>query len=189
MSISGLGVSLWNWNALRPSHGTNEEPVSPAEAVPEVRRGRGALPEDAVGRMPPVQAKEQSPEGQRTPGEWEPEGECQTCKNRTYQDGSDDPGVSFKTPTKISPEKAASMVRAHEMEHVVRNQQEAMRENRKVVSQSVTYHNAICPECGRTYVSGGTTRTVTRDGDMSSLFQAGIAQENEEKGQRLSLTA
>ncbi len=30
-----------------------------------------------------------------------------------------------------------------------------------MVSQSVTYHTAICPECGKAYVSGGTTRTVT----------------------------
>ena len=90
------------------------------------------------------------------------EGECQTCKERKYQDGSDDPGVSFKTPTNIAPEQAASAVRGHESEHVVREQAKARREDRKVVSQSVTYHTAICPECGKVYVSGGTTRTVTR---------------------------
>ena len=90
------------------------------------------------------------------------EDECQTCKERKYQDGSDDPGVSFKTPTNIAPEQAASAVRGHENEHVVREQAKAQRENRKVVSQSVTYHTAICPECGKVYVSGGTTRTVTR---------------------------
>ena len=38
----------------------------------------------------------------------------------------------------------------------------ATREDRKVVSQSVTYHTAICPECGKSYVSGGTTRTATK---------------------------
>lgn len=89
------------------------------------------------------------------------EGECQTCKERKYQDGSDDPGVSFKTPTNIDPDQAPSAVRGHEMEHVYREQAKASREGRKVVSQSVTYHTAICPECGRAYVSGGTTRTVT----------------------------
>ena len=89
------------------------------------------------------------------------EGECQTCKERKYQDGSDDPGVSFKTPTNIDPDQAPSAVRGHEMEHVYREQAKAQREGRKVVSQSVTYHTAICPECGRAYVSGGTTRTVT----------------------------
>jgi len=90
------------------------------------------------------------------------EGECQTCKERKYQDGSNDPGVSFKTPTNIAPEQAASAVRGHENEHVVREQAKAQREDRKVVSQSVTYHTDICPECGKVYVSGGTTRTVTK---------------------------
>ena len=89
------------------------------------------------------------------------EGECQTCKERKYQDGSDDPGVSFKTPTNVDPDMAASAVRGHEMEHVYREQAKAQREDREVVSQNVTYHSAICPECGRAYVSGGTTRTVT----------------------------
>ena len=90
------------------------------------------------------------------------EEECQTCKERKYQDGSDDPGVSFKTPTHVAPEQAAAAVRGHENEHVVREQAQAQQEGRKVVSQSVTYHTAICPECGDVYVSGGTTRTVTK---------------------------
>lgn len=90
------------------------------------------------------------------------EGECQTCKERKYQDGSDDPGVSFKTPTHIGPDQAAAAVRGHENEHVVREQAKAQREDRKVVSQSVTYHTDICPECGKVYVSGGTTHTITK---------------------------
>ena len=97
------------------------------------------------------------------------ESECQTCAERKYQDGSDDPGVSFKTATHISPDRAASAVRGHEMEHVNRNQAKAQREGREVVSQSVTIHTDICPECGRVYTSGGTTRTVTRgDGDNAA---------------------
>lgn len=87
--------------------------------------------------------------------------ECQTCKNRKYQDGSDDPGVSFKTATNLSPERAATAVRSHEMEHLHHERAKAHREDRKVVSQSVTIHTAICPECGTAYVSGGTTRTTT----------------------------
>ncbi|MCI8910207.1 MAG: hypothetical protein HFG09_05965 [Oscillibacter sp.] len=90
------------------------------------------------------------------------EAECQTCKERKYQDGSDDPGVSFKTASHIDPNQAASVVRGHEQEHVVREQAKAAREDREVVSQSVTLHTGICPECGKAYVSGGTTRTVTR---------------------------
>ena len=30
----------------------------------------------------------------------------------------------------------------------------------KVVSVGVSIHTAVCPECGRTYVSGGTTHSV-----------------------------
>jgi len=90
------------------------------------------------------------------------DGECQTCENRKYQDGSDDPGVSFKTATKLSPEEAATAVRGHEMEHVTREQAKASREDRQVISQSVTIKTAICPECGTVYTAGGTTRTVTK---------------------------
>ena len=99
------------------------------------------------------------------------EAECQTCKERKYQDGSDDPGVSFKTPTNIAPEQAASAVRGHENEHVVREQAKARQEDRKVVSQSVTYHTDICPECGKVYVSGGTTRTITRANNSQQAGQ------------------
>ena len=88
--------------------------------------------------------------------------ECKTCAKRKYQDGSDDPGVSFKTAAHISPEQSATKVRSHEYEHVVREQSKADRENKEVVSQSVRLHTDICPECGRTYVSGGVTNTVTR---------------------------
>lgn len=120
--------------------------------------------------------------------------ECQTCKNRKYQDGSDDPGVSFKTPTKISADRAASAVRSHENEHVVRERAEANREGRKVVSQSVVYHSAICPECGEAYISGGTTRTVTKADNkteevnpVKERFQVGV--EKEQKGSFLDTVA
>ena len=87
---------------------------------------------------------------------------CQTCKNRKYQDGSDDPGVSFKSPTKVDSKAAAAAVKGHEMEHVFREKNKAQSEGRKVVSQNVAIHTNICPECGKVYVSGGTTRTVTK---------------------------
>lgn len=107
----------------------------------------------------------------KSPQEVMEEGECQTCKERKYQDGSDDPGVSFKTPTNVAPEQAASAVRGHENEHVVREQAKAQRNDRRVVSQSVTYHTAICPECGKVYVSGGTTRTVTKANNSQQADQ------------------
>ena len=109
------------------------------------------------------------------------EGECQTCESRKYQDGSDDMGVSFQTPTNIKPEQAASAVRGHEMEHVYREQAKAGREGRKVVSQTVTMHTEICPECGKSYVSGGTTRTVTKADTDSAAQQQDLARQNEEE--------
>lgn len=117
--------------------------------------------------------------------------ECQTCENRKYKDGSDDPGVSFKTPTNIRPENASSAVRGHEGEHVVRERAKADREDRKVVSQSVTYHTAICPECGTPYISGGTTQTVTKANPeqerLAARFQVGM--NIEEKGRFFDMTA
>ena len=170
------------WMAHKPaSPETPVQPVRPGPAISPNEAGsarlglpvrQGADPVEMAVRMR-IQYGEPTPEGVRQPDGAAPglgaesvqkaaeEGECQTCKERKYQDGSDDAGVSFKTPTKIDPDQAASAVRGHEMEHVVREQAKAQREDRKVVSQSVTYHTAICPECGRAYVSGGTTRTVT----------------------------
>ncbi|MCI8649257.1 MAG: hypothetical protein HFG20_03990 [Anaerotruncus sp.] len=101
--------------------------------------------------------------------------ECQTCENRRYQDGSDDPGVSFKTPGKIAPQLSASVVRGHEMEHVFREQAKAEREDRDVVSQRVTLHLGVCPECGKAYVSGGTTETVTKG--KQNLFKVGLSED------------
>lgn len=98
---------------------------------------------------------------------------CKTCQMRAYQDGSNDPGVSMKSPTKISPENAASAVMSHEQEHVTREQAKAKSEDRQVVSQSVVLHNAICPECGKTYVSGGTTTTVTASKQEKNIFDNG----------------
>lgn len=88
--------------------------------------------------------------------------ECQTCKSRRYQDVSNDPGVSFKTPGKINPGSSGAVVMSHEQEHVRNENAKAIREDRKVVSQSVRLQTSVCPECGRSYVSGGVTTTVTK---------------------------
>ena len=53
----------------------------------------------------------------KSPGRKSSPAECETCKNRKYQDGSDEM-VSFKSATHISPQSAASAVRSHEQEHV-----------------------------------------------------------------------
>ena len=112
------------------------------------------------------------------------EGKCQTCEKRKYQDESDDMGVSFQTPTNIAPEQAAAAVRGHENEHVVREQAKAQQEGRRVVSQSVTLHTDICPECGKVYVSGGTTRTVTA---AENGQQADQQTQQEQEGKGLSV--
>jgi hypothetical protein len=87
--------------------------------------------------------------------------ECETCANRKYQDGSDEM-VSFKSATHISPEAAATAVRAHEGEHVSNAYDKAAKNDGEVVNASVAIHTSVCPECGRTYVSGGTTTTTIR---------------------------
>lgn len=85
--------------------------------------------------------------------------ECETCANRTYQDGSDENDVSFKTPSKIPQSIAASVVLGHEHEHVANAYEKERNGEGEVKRVSVTLHNDICPECGRVFVSGGVTHT------------------------------
>ena len=159
--------------AVRPVDGNEQKPgrfalslregADPVEMAVRMRiKYMGDDPAGQKSALGADQLKDPALENTKSPQEVMEEGECQTCKERKYQDGSDDPGVSFKTPTSVAPEQAAGAVRGHENEHVVREQAKARREDRKVVSQSVTYHTGICPECGTAYVSGGTTRTVTK---------------------------
>lgn len=163
-------------------------PVSDQEASQPIRLGpvlrEGADPAEMAVRMRirpyeeagAANAPEKALEGNQAAGvesaqEALEEGKCETCEKRKYQDGSDDMGVSFQTPTRIAPEQAASAVRGHEQEHVVREQDKARREDRRVVSQSVTLHSDICPECGKSYISGGTTRTVTAAQEQADTQQ------------------
>lgn len=115
------------------------------------------------------------------------DGKCETCENRKYQDGSSDPGVSFKTASKVTG-SAEAAVRGHEYEHVNRNRARAERENKEILYQSVTLSRAICPECGKSYVSGGETVTVTR-GKQDIRFDAGLEGFGGEKGRLLDVVA
>ena len=114
--------------------------------------------------------------------------ECQTCKNRRYQDGSDDFGVSFQTPTRVDPKAAGAAVRGHEQEHVSRNKSKAEREGKEIVSQSVTIHTGICPECGKVYISGGTTRTTTKNAS-DNKYNVGMSDPTMDSGRNLNTAA
>lgn len=96
--------------------------------------------------------------------------QCETCKNRKYQDGSNE-NVSFKSAAHISPNAAGSAVRAHEGEHVSNAYAKAAEGNGKVVNASVSIHTSVCPECGRTYVSGGTTNTTIKYSNETNPYQ------------------
>ena len=198
---NGSPVQAAKQNALegqlfRAEDAMNRNDLKGAEEV--LRGGAPDLPglpeEDTLPGLPkddalaglPEQKDSEAPEGVKSGAQGAQEaleeGECQTCEGRKYQDGSDDMGVSYQTPTNIKPEQAASAVRGHEMEHVYREQAKAQREGRKVVSQNVTMHTEICPECGKAYVSGGTTRTVTKaDTDSNAQQDAQQQQQNGEE--------
>ena len=109
-----------------------------------------------------------------------PSEECQTCKNRKYMDGSDEM-VSFKSPTHISPQNAASAVRSHEQEHVTNAYSKAAAGNGKVLQASVSIHTEICPECGRSYVSGGTTHTQIKYYNEENPYQQDLKATDEIK--------
>ena len=105
--------------------------------------------------------------------------ECQTCANRKYMDGSNEADVSFKSASHVSPEAAASAVRSHEMMHVANAYQKAEEGNGKVISANVAIHTSICPECGRTYVSGGTTTTQIKYTNEENPYQKDLKAQQE----------
>ena len=104
------------------------------------------------------------------PGKKSSPAECKTCKERKYQDGSDEGNVSFKTAQHISPEAAGAAVRAHEGEHVSNAYKKAAQNGGKVLQASVAIHTSVCPECGRTFVSGGTTTTKIQYGNEDNPY-------------------
>lgn len=96
--------------------------------------------------------------------------DCKTCKNRKYQDGSDEM-VSFKSAAHISPEASMGRVMAHEQEHVVNAYKKAAQNNGQVISANVSLKQAVCPECGRSYVEGGTTSTQIKYFNEENPYQ------------------
>lgn len=97
--------------------------------------------------------------------------ECETCKSRKYQDGSNEGDVSFKAPGHISPQASAGTVRAHELQHVNNAYEKAAKGNGEVRSATVTLKTGVCPECGTTYVAGGETRTAIAYSSKENPYQ------------------
>jgi hypothetical protein len=143
MDIGAVGGSGSDWRLLlQPERSSFAKPADHAAA------DSGA---DAQPRVRPA--------SESTAGDAVKSRQCRTCAERKYKDVSDDPSVSFQTPTSVAPEQAAAAVAAHEQEHVANNAARAEREG-ETAQSSVVIHTAVCPECGRAYVSGGTTTTT-----------------------------
>ena len=132
--------------------------------------------------------KKEDTRGVENSGKTEGAKECQTCKNRKYQDGSNEM-VSFKSAAHISPEAASSRVMAHEMEHVNNAYAKATQKNGKVLQASVTLKTAVCPECGRTYVAGGVTNTRIKYSNEDQPYQKQLKafQEDALKGSSIDI--
>ena len=73
--------------------------------------------------------------------------ECETCA---------------KSAAHIDPSAAATKVMAHEQEHVSNANRKAASKDGEVLNATVTLKTAVCPECGRSYVSGGVTNTAIK---------------------------
>lgn len=124
----------------------------------------------------------------KLPGQKSSPEECETCKNRKYQDGSDEM-VSFKSPGHISPESAPAAVRSHEQEHVSNAYSKAALHNGKVMRASVSIHTSICPECGRSYVSGGTTDTQIKYFNEENPYQKDLKTQDASKYKGMNIDA
>lgn len=137
MSIAGIGNygSYGSYNSYNMSGGYGAYGTADAK--------KSAVPDENV-----------------KPGRKSSPSECETCRQRKYQDGSNEGDVSFKAPGHISPQASAGTVRAHEQEHVNNAYEKAAKEGGKVRSATVSLRTEICPECGTSYVAGGETRTT-----------------------------
>lgn len=138
----------------------------------------GILPIDNQDKSAPILNPGESVE--KKPGAKSSPAECETCKNRKYQDGSDEM-VSFKAAAHISPQAAGAAVRGHEQEHVSNAYKKAASNNGKVLRASVSIHTSICPECGRSYVSGGTTSTQIKYYNEENPYQKALKTQDASK--------
>lgn len=166
-------------NISYPSYNyTNQSPGSENPAKAYDATGRASNETEYI-KLPGQEKKEKEERNERL-GIDDPNTECQTCKNRKYKDGSDEM-VSYKSPTHISPESAAAAVRSHEQEHVTNAYTKAATNNGKVISATVQIHMGICPECGRSYVEGGTTSTQIKYHNEDNPYQKDLKATDHDK--------
>lgn len=146
------------------------------------------LPLNNVGASGNTHGADNNSETVKKAGRLSSPSECKTCKNRKYKDGSNEM-VSFKSAAHISPMAAASRVRSHEMEHVSNAYSKASTGNGKVIQASVTLKTAVCPECGRVYVSGGETNTKISYSNEEQPYQKQLKaiQEDAVKGNNIDV--
>jgi uncharacterized protein with PIN domain len=62
-------------------------------------------------------------------------------------------------------------VRSHENEHVSNAYKSASDNDGEVLSCSVSVKTSVCPECGRSYISGGKTNTMIKYTNESNPYQ------------------
>ncbi len=165
-SIYASGATLAARNNALHAHVNEGAVVMPVAATPEVFSNAqtvrvGKSPDDLKAEAENASKVMETPAAERMRKRLGIE-KCETCENRMYVDGSNESDVSFKAPGHIDPAAAPATVMAHEREHVANAVQEGNKPNAKLISATVTLHTSICPECGRTYVSGGLTRTAIK---------------------------
>ncbi len=131
-------------------------------------------PKEEWKDLPDVEGQEEEEDAAnqagKKPGKKSSPAECETCKHRKYQDGSNEM-VSFKAAGHIDPSNAAMVVMGHEQEHVSNAYRKAELGGGEVERASVRLKTDICPECGRTYISGGVTTTQIRYYNEGNPYQ------------------
>lgn len=180
MPIGTYGASPYVYGASRTAASAeiNKGAVTPVQSVPEVFSNEDT---ERVRKTPFELEKERDTAFNRMNADSQADmirkklgiEKCETCEKRKYVDGSNESNVSFKSPAHIAPENSAAVVSAHEHEHVANAIHEGNKKDAELISVSVQLHTAICPECGRTYIAGGVTRTqIKHTADGSDINKA-----------------
>ena len=202
MGTGSYGTSLYDWGNVagqRNAQGANANPLqanNPNDPAQADSANEATNPLQKDGTTTDVRQKDDkdlTPEERKAKasGHKSTPEECETCKRRKYQDGSDEM-VSFKAAGHIDPGNAASVVMSHEQEHVSNAYQKAKDHNGEVVRASVRLKTAVCPECGRTYISGGETTTQIRYYNEDNPYQQDMKEsdaDNKYRGANVDIPA